>query len=232
MAGCPLRGHCWRMPPQGAEARPGPALCLGFPDCRGAKSPHASGSARFSCSSCLRLSCRTTASSQPTVLTPYPLAQQCSPVQLRVRPRYARCMRMAAFPYNRPTAFAPLYWRGMLRHTCTWSGMAWPSTTARPMGSQWSRRLWPMSWRSVPKMAFCRYCGPMTMWYRPYHRTGLWSCHARLVVSPFCGLGGSTPGETTFLFPNQRRNGRACSSLTARGGGLPIGVILFTFHRV
>jgi hypothetical protein len=90
MAGCPLRGHCWRMPPQGAEARPGPALCLGFPDCRGAKSPHASGSARFSCSSCLRLSCRTTASSQPTVLTPYPLAQQCSPVQLRVRPRYAR----------------------------------------------------------------------------------------------------------------------------------------------
>jgi hypothetical protein len=44
------------------------------------------------------------------------------------------------------------------------------------------------------------------------------------VVSPSHGLGGSMTGETTLLFPNQRRNGRASSSLTARGGGLPIGV--------
>src|SRR6266487_1269282 len=51
VAGSPLRGHCCRMPPQGAEALPGPALCLGFPYFRGAKSPNASRSARFSCSS-------------------------------------------------------------------------------------------------------------------------------------------------------------------------------------
>ena len=165
-----------------------------------------------------------TASSKPMGLPQYPLAQQCSPVKWRVRPRYARGMRMAAFPCNRPTAFATLYWGGMLRHQCPWSGMACPSTHARPIGSQRSRRIVPMSWRRVPKMALCRYCGTMTMWYRPYHRTGLWSCHSRLVVSPFCGLGGSTPGETTFLFTNQRQNGRACSSLTARGGGLPFGV--------
>src|SRR5215468_9514153 len=81
-----------------------------------------------------------------------------------------------------------------------------------------------MSLRSVPKIAFCRYFGTMTMWYRQYHRTWLWLCHSRIVVSPSCGLGGSTAGETTFLFTNQRRNGRACSSLTARGGGLPVGV--------
>ena len=31
-------------------------------------------------------------------------------------------------------------------------------------------------------------------------------------------------GETTSLFTNQCRNGRACSSLIARGSGLPIGV--------
>src|SRR5262249_62030027 len=79
-----------------------------------------------------------------------------------------------------------------------------------------------MSLRSVPKIAFCRYFGTMTMWYRQYHRTWLWLCHSRIVVSPSCGLGGSTLGETTVLFTNQRRNGRACSSLTARGGGLPI----------
>src|SRR5438128_9864919 len=46
-----------------------------------------------------------------------------------------------------------------------------------------------------------------------------------MVVSPACGLGGSTTGETTSPFTTQRRNGRAFASLTARGGGLPIGVI-------
>src|SRR4029450_3176756 len=130
-------------------------------------------------------------------------------------------MRIAAFPFNRPTAFATLYLGGMLRHTCTWSGMACPSTNAMPICSQSSRRILPMSLRSVPKIAFCRYFGTMMMWYRQYHRTWLWLCHSRIVVSPLCGLGGATPGETTFLFTNQRRNGRACSSLTARGGGLP-----------
>src|SRR5215211_119149 len=81
-----------------------------------------------------------------------------------------------------------------------------------------------MSLRSVPKIACCRYFGTMTMWYRQYYRTWLWFCHSRIVVSPSWGLGGSTPGETTSPFTNQRRNGRAFSSLTARGGGLPIGV--------
>src|SRR5215216_4949913 len=83
-----------------------------------------------------------------------------------------------------------------------------------------------MSLRSMPKIACCRYFGTMTMWYRQYHRTWLWFCHSRIVVSPSWGLGGSTPGETTSPFTNQRRNGRAFSSLTARGGGLPIGVKL------
>jgi len=81
-----------------------------------------------------------------------------------------------------------------------------------------------MSLRSVPKIAFCRYCGTMMMWYRQYHRTWLWLCHSRIVVSPSGGLGGSTTGETASPFTHQRRNGRAFSSLTARGGGLPIGV--------
>src|SRR4030095_4847041 len=102
--------------------------------------------------------------------------------------------------------------------------MACPSTNSIPIWLQSSRRILPISLRSVPKIAFCRYFGTMTMWYRQYHRTWLWLCHSRIVVSPSCGLGGSTEGETTVLFTNQRRNGRACSSLTARGGGLPIGV--------
>ena len=45
------------------------------------------------------------------------------------------------------------------------------------------------------------------------------------VVAPLHGLGGSMVGETLSLVPYQRWNGRAFSSLTARGGGLPIGVM-------
>src|SRR5262245_52228439 len=36
------------------------------------------------------------------------------------------------------------------------------------------------------------------------------------------GLGSGLPHKTSSA-PPQRRNGRACSSLTARGGGLPVG---------
>ena len=174
--------------------------------------------------------CRLTASSPPPVLTQYPLAQQCSPVKWRGRPRYARCMRMAACPCKRPTACATLYLGGMLSHQGPWSGRACPATHSMPLGLQSARRIVPLSLRSVPKMAFGRYCGPMTMWYRQSHRPGLGLCHARLVVSPSCGLGGSTLGATTVLFTNQRRNGSACSSLTARGGGLPIGVTWYGVH--
>src|SRR5439155_13037993 len=46
-----FRGHCDGLPPQGAEGLPGPAPCGYFPYLRGAKSPNASCSARFSCSS-------------------------------------------------------------------------------------------------------------------------------------------------------------------------------------
>src|SRR5205823_13995390 len=54
------------------------------------------------------------------------------------------------------------------------------------------------------------------------------SC-AHLSVALRVALGASTwPGKRGFTrrrsSPTQRRNGRAFSSLTARGGGLPIGV--------
>src|SRR5438093_11905452 len=51
-----------------------------------------------------------------------------------------------------------------------------------------------------------------------------------LLVSPwYCAWGfyvvweAGLPHKTSSP-PTQRRNGRACSSLTARGGGLPVGV--------
>src|SRR5215475_10254063 len=41
----------------------------------------------------------------------------------------------------------------------------------------------------------------------------------------FCVVGEAGLPHKTSSLPTQRRNGRACSSLTARGGGLPVGVI-------
>ena len=145
-------------------------------------------------------------------------------------PQICALHAMAACPCKRPTACATLYLGGMLSHQGPWSGRACPATHSMPLGLQSARRIVPLSLRSVPKMAFGRYCGPMTMWYRQSHRPGLGLCHARLVVSPSCGLGGSTLGATTVLFTNQRRNGSACSSPPARGGGLPIGVTWYGVH--
>src|SRR6266567_7869892 len=52
-----------------------------------------------------------------------------------------------------------------------------------------------------------------------------------LLASPWYGAWGfcvvweaGLPHKTSSP-PTQRRNGRACSSLTARGGGLPVGVM-------
>src|ERR671930_1802096 len=59
----------------------------------------------------------------------------------------------------------------------------------------------------------------LSPWYRvPTVRCSThwaWGC---------CGVWEAGLPHTTSSAPPQRRNGRACSSLTARGGGLPFGV--------
>ena len=160
------------------------------------------------------------------------LRDSAAPGRMRARaarPGACRCsdriLYGAVADADKSPACAPLSWGGMRRHPCPGSGMACPAPHARPLGSQRSRRRVSLALRSVPQSAVGRSCGPLPRWYRPDHRTWLWWCHARIVVSPSWGLGGSTPGDTTSPFTHQRRNGRALSSLTARGGGLPIGVI-------
>src|SRR5919197_1440103 len=60
----------------------------------------------------------------------------------------------------------------------------------------------------------------LSPWYRvPTVRCSThwaWGC---------CGVWEAGLPHTTSSAPPQRRNGRACSSLTARGGGLPFGVM-------
>src|SRR5262249_7787552 len=48
----------------------------------------------------------------------------------------------------------------------------------------------------------------------------------------FCMVWEAGLPHKTSSAPPQRRNGRACSSLTARGGGLPVGVIALIFQRI
>jgi hypothetical protein len=100
------------MPPLGAHR---PARAYDQLGRRVEKSPSIRCSARCSCCSWFRMYFRIISSSHPTVLTQYPLAQQWSPVTLRPRPRYSRCIRMADFPFNRPTALATLYLGGILK---------------------------------------------------------------------------------------------------------------------
>ena len=87
VVGCPLGRRRHRMPPRGA---PGPASVYDQLDRRVEKSPSISCSARCSCCSWFRMYFRIISSSNPTVLTQYPLAQKWSPVKFRTRPRYSR----------------------------------------------------------------------------------------------------------------------------------------------
>ncbi|MCP4697504.1 MAG: DUF4351 domain-containing protein, partial [Gammaproteobacteria bacterium] len=50
----------------------------------------------------------------------------------------------------------------------------------------WRHKSWkifPMSFRSWPKMAFLRYFGMNTRWYLQYHLTWDWLCHSLILVS-------------------------------------------------
>jgi len=66
-----------------------------------------------------RMDARITCSSSPIVLTQYPRAQKCHPVQCRSRPKNSRWLRMADLPFRKPTVLATLYCGGMLRHRGT-----------------------------------------------------------------------------------------------------------------
>ena len=66
---------------------------------------------------------------------------EMQPREVAGPPKIFARMRMAAFPCKRPTAFATLYLGGMLRHQCTWSGMACPSTNHAHLMAEFPQNL-------------------------------------------------------------------------------------------
>ena len=62
---------------------------------------------------------RTMSSSNPTVDTKYPLAQNTSPVKFLAFPVNHRAIVMALLPFIYPTTLATAYFGGMLKHMCT-----------------------------------------------------------------------------------------------------------------
>ena len=63
-----------------------------------------------------------------------------------------------------------------------------------------SRKIPPISFRSLPKIAFFRYFGMNTKWYRQYQRTCAWLSQSR-IGSPHPCPGGL--GLESLLFPTE-----------------------------
>jgi len=109
-------------------------------------------------------------SSNPTVLTQYPLAQKCNPVAFLL-PSMKRWILTALFPFKNPIEWATLYFGGIFRHMCTWSGIKCPSNNSILRCRHKSRKMSPTRLRNFPYSFFFRYFGTNTIWYLQFHLT-------------------------------------------------------------
>ena len=108
-------------------------------------------------------------SSNPTVLTQYPVDQKFSPVTLLFP--IARWIRTALLPFRKPILWATLYFGGMLKHKWIWSAIACPSSNSNPFCLHKSRIISPIFLRNFPYITRFRYFGIKTTWYLQSHRT-------------------------------------------------------------
>lgn len=129
-----------------------------------------SSSICFSTVSCSRMYLRMVSSSNPTVLTQYPLAQKCRPVARLFR-RILRWIQTALFPFRNPITNAMLNFGGTLKHMWIWSGIKCPSSNSTPLCRDKSRNISPTRRRNFPYNSFLRYFGTITTWYLQSHRT-------------------------------------------------------------
>jgi hypothetical protein len=141
-------------------------------------------SCSFSIFSCSRIYLRMVSSSRPTVLTQYPRAQKCIPVNRRC-PISFRWINTALLPFKKPITKAMLNLGGTLKHIWTWSGIKWPSKTSRPRCRHRSRSTSPTRFRNLPYKAFLRYFGTITMWNLQSHRTCDKLCQSCIGSSSF-----------------------------------------------
>jgi hypothetical protein len=154
-------------------------------------------------SSCSRMYLRTAFSSRPTVLTQYPVAQKCNP-DIRRSWSNSRCILTALFPLRNPTANATLYFGGMLKHKCTWSSIACPSSKSIFFCSHSSRKIRPTFLRRSPNITFLRYFGIQITWYLHSHRT-CDKLSKSFIRSSSCPLGLSHGGRAYIIFGSPER---------------------------
>src|SRR5207302_4266152 len=102
---------------------------------------------------------------------------------------------IADFPFILPIVFATLYFGGIPRHMCTWSGLTCPSTNSTSNRPHNVRNISPTSFRIAPNMDLRRYFGTITTWYRQYHFTRAWLCHSLMSSLLSLVLAGPGRGE-------------------------------------
>ena len=136
-------------------------------------------------------------SSNPTVLTQYPLAQKCRP-DTRFLPNTVRWIKTALLPFKKPITNATLYFGATLRHIWTWSAFKCPSNSSTPRWRHRSRNISPTRARNFPYSFFLRFLGTNTTWYLQSHLTYdklVQSCKGNSSSLPFRGY----PGEITYI---------------------------------
>ena len=137
-------------------------------------------------------------SSNPTVLTQYPLAQKCRP-DTRFFFKTVRWITTALLPLRNPTTTAILYFGATLKHMWMWSGIKCPSSNSTPRWRHRSGNISPTRDRNLPYSCLLRYLGTNTTWYLQSHLTCdklVQSCIGNFSSLPF----GDFPEELPILF--------------------------------
>jgi len=141
-------------------------------------------------------------SSNPTVLTQYPLAQKWRP-DTRFWPNILRWISIALLPFRNPITKAMLYFGGTLMHMWMWSGIKCPSNNSAPRWRHKSRNISPTRFRNFPYSFFLRYLGTNTIWYLQSHLTCdklVQSCIGNSSCLPFEAF----PGNYLYYFSPDR----------------------------
>jgi len=139
-------------------------------------------------------------SSKPTVLTQYPRDQKCSPVTRRIF-NNSRWIRTALLPFKNPIVYATLYFGGILKHMCMWSGIRWPSIISTLFCRHSSLKIFPTPVRNFPYSLFFRNFGTITTWYLQSHLTWDKLSQSLIGSSSTSPLWGSPGGRTYFISP-------------------------------
>ena len=150
-------------------------------------------------------------SSNPTVLTQYPLLHECGAVT-RLFPGSCRWIHTALFPLINPIANATQCFRGMLTHMRMWSGITCPSGISIRPRRHISRITSPTCFRSSPCRPPLRCFSIITTWYLQSHCMWDKYCHS-CIGSSSLSFHGTSPGGKAYFIPPTRGEGLVATNI-------------------